>query len=234
MDSSMSPADVMALSNSENGYTNPMWMLIFLAMIWGWGGNGFGGNGNGNAIQADVNRGFDNQNLQSQTRDILAAVTNGTAQGIAATNQTFHDTLMANQNLYNEVQRDVATLGVGQANLLANQNQCCSSTQQLIMQGNATLAAQIAQNEYNNAIRDAATNANFTAQINGLKDTWYEDKIAGLQQEVTQLRGVVGSQGIQAQLDSIQQNMVTYPRGWTYNAGTSPYCNCGNGCCNNI
>ena len=62
-----------------------LWLFAILALMWG--GNGvFGGNGmnNSNAIQADVNRGFDNQNLQAQTRDILGAVTNGTAQTIAA------------------------------------------------------------------------------------------------------------------------------------------------------
>ena len=61
-----------------------LWLFAILALMWG--GNGFfGGNaGNSNAIQADVNRGFDNQNLQAQTRDILGAVTSGTAQTIAA------------------------------------------------------------------------------------------------------------------------------------------------------
>ena len=48
--------------------------LLILAMMGG-NGFGFGGNaGNSNAIQNDINRGFDNQNLQAQTRDILSAV----------------------------------------------------------------------------------------------------------------------------------------------------------------
>lgn len=85
-------------------------------------GGGFGWNngGNGNAIQADVNRGFDNQNLQAQTRDILAAVTAGTAQSVAATNQVYHDVVGFVGDKYNELQRDVAGLAVGQANLLAH------------------------------------------------------------------------------------------------------------------
>lgn len=230
--SGMSVGDAMALSNNGFGGNSLLGMIFLFALIFGFNGSGFGGNGNTNAIQADVNRGFDNQNLQAQTRDILAAVTNGTAQTIGATNQSFHDSLMANQNLYNEVQRDVAALGVGQANMLANQNQCCSNIRLEYQQGNAALAAQIAQNEYNNAMRDAATNANFTAQIQGLRDTWYEDKIASLQQQVQQLNGIIGNQGIQSQLDAIQSNMVTYPRGWSYNAGPSPFCNCGGYNCN--
>lgn len=72
----------------DNGMAGGMgfWGFLILAMFLfgGSGFGGFGGNGNTNAIQADVNRGFDNQNLQAQTRDILGAVTGGTAQTIAA------------------------------------------------------------------------------------------------------------------------------------------------------
>ena len=65
-----------------------IWAFLIFALLMGNGGFGFGGgNNNSNAIQADVNRGFDNQNLQAQTRDILGAVTNGTAQTVASTNE---------------------------------------------------------------------------------------------------------------------------------------------------
>lgn len=121
----LSAADVALLNNDGmggNGWGGMIWLFAILAMMGG--GFGFGGNGNGNAIQADVNRGFDNQNLQAQTRDILAAVTNGTAQAVAATNQVYHDITSYVGDKYMELQRDVAGLAVGQANLLANQNQC--------------------------------------------------------------------------------------------------------------
>ena len=102
-----------------------LFAFLIFALLMGGNGWGFGGNaGNSNAIQADVNRGFDNQNLQAQTRDILSAVTSGTAQSVAATNQTFHDMLFAFNDKYNELQRDVAGLAVGQANLLAKENEC--------------------------------------------------------------------------------------------------------------
>ena len=123
--SGLSAADVALLNNDGmggNGWGGMIWLFAILAMMGG--GFGFGGNGNGNAIQADVNRGFDNQNLQAQTRDILAAVTNGTAQAVAATNQVYHDITSYVGDKYMELQRDVAGLAVGQANILANQNQC--------------------------------------------------------------------------------------------------------------
>ena len=79
---------------------------------------------------------------------------------------------MANQSLYNELARDIAGLGVAQANLLANQNECCCSTKMLIQQSN-----------YEGAMRDAATNANFSAQIQSVKDMIAQNKIEALQSE---------------------------------------------------
>lgn len=183
--------------------------LLILAMMGGNGFGGWGGNGNTNAIQADVNRGFDNQNLQAQTRDILTAVNAGTAQAVAATNQTFHDNLQAMQSLYNELQRDAAANAVSIANLQANQNACCCETKQLIQQTN-----------YDGAMRDAATNANITAQIQSVKDMIAQDKIEALQAQVSQL-----------QLAQATSGMLKFPNSWSYGAGPFPPifgCNCGN------
>jgi len=205
MDNALTASDV-ALLNRDNDFGfggGGAFMWIFALLILA--GGGFGGwNGNGNNLDQDINRGFDNQNLQAQTRDILAAVNAGTAQGIAATNQTFHDTLISNQNLYNELARDISNLGLGQAQLLANQNECCCATKQMIMQSN-----------YDNAMRDAATNANFTAQIQGIKDMMAQDKIEALQAQVSQL-----------QLQQATAGVVRYPNSWSYDAGKSPFCTC--------
>ena len=215
MDNGLSAADVALLNNDGMGGWNGMiWLFAILALM----GGGFGGFGNNfaNAIgyenlatSNEVQRGFDNQNLQAQTRDILAAVNSGTAQSVAATNQTFHDSLMANQNLYNEVARDIGNLALGQANLQAQQQNCCCETKQLIM-----------QNNYDGAMRDAQTNANFTAQIQSVKDMIAQNKIEALQNEVNGLR-----------LAQATSNVVRYPVSTTY-AVPSP---CFNGCgCNNI
>ena len=128
----VSLSDIAALNRDGDGWGGGAWWVIVLfALIFGWGNNGWGNNGFANAIgyenlatSNEVQRGFDNQNLQAQTRDILAAVNAQGAAGVAATNQTFHDMLMANQGLYNEVQRDIAGLALGQSNLLAKQNEC--------------------------------------------------------------------------------------------------------------
>lgn len=128
MDSNNGIMPVMPVGGaSDLGGNAFVWIfgLLILMSMFNGGLGGYGnGNGNANALQADVNRGFDNQNLQAQTRDILTAVNNGTAQSVAATNQTFHDNLSAMQSLYNETARDIAALSVGQANLAASQGAC--------------------------------------------------------------------------------------------------------------
>ena len=204
MDNGLTASDVALLNNDGMGGWNGMiWLFAILALF---GGGGFGfGNNFANAIgyenlatSNEVQRGFDNQNLQAQTRDILSAVNAGTAQSIATTNQTFHDSLMANQNLYNEIARDIANVQMAQANALANQNQCCCDTKMLIQQTNAE------------------TNANLTAQIQSVKDMISQNKIEALQAQVNEL-----------QLQNATSNVLRYPNSWTYNAGMSPFCGCG-------
>ena len=201
----LTASDVALMSRDGDGFGNGwggmIWLFAILAMM----GGGFGwngGNGNSNAIQNDINRGFDNQNLQAQTRDILAAVNAGTLQVIQSTNQVYHDIVGYVGDKYNELQRDVAGLAVGQANLLANQNECLGG-----------LTRQIMQNNYDAAMRDAATNANFTAQIQSVKDLIAQDKMEAMQNRINQL-----------ELQNALYGVVRYPNGWTYNAGNSPFC----------
>ena len=206
---SLSASDV-ALLNGNNGMWGDggafMWIFALLILANG----GFGGWGNNNFANAigyenlstsnEVQRGFDNQNSMANQREILSAVNNGTAQAVAATNQTFHDTLGIIQNRYDELARDISGLAVGQAQALANQNNCCCETKQMIMQSN-----------YDGAMRDAATNANFTAQIQSVKDMIAQDKIESLQSQVQQL-----------QLAQATNGMLRFPNSWSYGAGPFP------------
>ena len=109
-----------------NGFMGIFGLLILLGLFSG-GFGGFGGGNNQYATRDQVQQGFDNQNMQMQTSGILSAVNNGTAQSVAATNQTFHDMLASMQGLYNETARDIAGIAVSQAQLLANQNECLNA-----------------------------------------------------------------------------------------------------------
>ena len=182
------------------------WGFLILAMFL-FGGSGFGGfgnNGNTNAIQADVNRGFDNQNLQAQTRDILGAVTSGTAQTIAASTANASNAINAIKDGNAALIREFGNVETALTALSGKQQECCCEIKQQIM-----------QSEYNSAMRDASTNANFTAQIQSVKDMLSQNKIEALQSQVNNL-----------QLQNALAGVVRYPNGMTYTAGTSPFCNC--------
>lgn len=198
-----------------------IWAFLIFALLMGNGGfGGFGGNGNGNAnaIQADVNRGFDSQNLQSQTRDILTAVNNGTAQSVAASNQVFHDLSNNLSDKYSELARDVAGVNASIAQAIANQNECCCSQKMLIAETGAGINANIAQNRFDAAMNTAAINATTTAQTQKILDAISQNKIEALQGKVNQL-----------ELQSALAGVVRYPMQTTYGAGPSPFCNCGYG-----
>lgn len=204
---------VMPIGGGGDGFGfggGGLWLFAILALMWG--GNGFfGGNaGNSNAIQADVNRGFDNQNLQAQTRDILSAVTSGTAQSVAATNQTFHDMLFAFNDKYNELQRDVSGLAVGQANLLAKENECCCAQLRAIDGVN-----------YNNAMNTAAIKEFIVAENQKTRDLITTNKIESMQARINQL-----------ELNQAVAGVVRYPSQTTYTSGANPFCSCGCGCAN--
>lgn len=137
--SSLSASDV-AMLTGNNGMLGDggAFMWIFALLILANGGFGGFGNNVANAIgyenlatSNEVQRGFDNQNSMANQREILNAVNSGTAQAVAATNQTFHDTLGIIQNRYDELARDVAGLAVGQANQLAKSQECLTTVDTL-------------------------------------------------------------------------------------------------------
>ncbi len=189
---------------SDNGFgmngLGGIFALLVLLGLFNGGGFGWGGNGNTNALSADMQRGFDNQNTMAQTRDILSAVTNGTAQTIAASTANATNAINAikdgNASLIREfgnVEQALTAIG-GQ---LAG---CCCDIKQQIM-----------QNDYNGAMRDAATNANITSQIQGVKDMLYQGKIETLQQQLSAL-----------QLQAATSNVLRFPNSWAYAGGVFP------------
>ena len=121
----LTAADIAAINGNENGWGGMIWLFAILALMGGGFGNWGGNRGYEQyATRDQVQNGFDTQNLQAQTRDILAAVNAASMAGVQATNQVYHDVVGYVGDKYDELQRDIAGLAVGQANLLANQNEC--------------------------------------------------------------------------------------------------------------
>jgi hypothetical protein len=192
-----------------------LWLFAILALMWGGGFGGFGNAGFANAIgyqnlatQNDVQRGFDNQNSMGNQREILSAVTNGTAQSVAATNQAFHDNLNVIQDKYGELTRDIYGVSGQVAQVLANQNACCCDTKMLISET-------AAQNRYDALKNTNDINANMAAGFNSIREKLDQNKIEALQGRIQQL-----------ELAAATQNTVKYPTSMSYTAGYSPFCNC--------
>ena len=210
----LSASDVALLNDGGLGNNSFIWLFAILALM----GGGFGNWGNNNFANAigyenlatsnEVQRGFDNQNAMANQRDILAAVTSGTAQSVAATNQTFHDTVNALQDKYGELQRDIANVALTQANAVANQNECCCSTKMLIQETSA-------QNRYDAAMNTAAIGAKIVEEVQSVKDMIAGNRMADMQSQINDL-----------QLQNAMAGVVRYPNAWTYNAGISPFCGC--------
>ena len=205
----LSASDVALMKRDSDGFGNGwggmIWLFAILAMMGG--GFNWGGADRGYeqyATRDQVQNGFDTQNLQAQTRDILAAVNAASMAGVQATNQVYHDVVGFVGDKYNELQRDVAGLAVGQANLLAHQNECCGS-----------LTRQIMQNNYDAAMRDAVTNANIVAQNQKVLDAIMGNKMEEMQNRINQL-----------ELQNALAGVVRYPNGFVYSAGNSPFCGC--------
>ena len=203
MENGLSASDV-ALMNRDTGFGGEAFMWIFALLILAGGGfNGFG-YGGGALTQDAMQNGFNFNDLQDQNRDIMNSITSGTAQSVAATNQTFHDTLGALNDKYSELARDISMVNVALQQAISNQNECCCSTKM-----------EIAQNRYEAALNTASINANTTEQTQKILDAMAQNKIEALQAQVNAL-----------ELQNAVAGVVRYPNAWVYDAGKAPFCTC--------
>lgn len=205
----LSASDVAMLNNDGGmgGMNGAFWIFALLILANG-GIGGWGNNGNTNAIQADVNRGFDNQNLQAQTRDILAAVTNGTAQTIAASTQNAANAITAIKDGNASLIREFGNVETALTAMGGENQKCCCEILRAIDNSN-----------FLNAQNTAAINANMTAQTQKVLDAISQNTIQQLRDQVQAL-----------QLNQAMTGVVKYPMASTYSSGGNPFCGCANGC----
>ena len=209
--SGLSLGDVAALnSGGFGGFGGDLTGLIYLAVIFAMFGGGFGGFGFGNgagaavatgmATQADMQRGFDAQNSMANQRETLAAVTNGTAQTIAASTANAQNAINAIKDGNAALIREFGNVETALTALGGNMQQCCCDVKQLVM-----------QSDYNAAMRDAATNANLTAQIQSVKDQIAQNKVEQLQAQVSSLT-----------LQNAMCGVMKFPTAYTFAGGNFP------------
>ena len=152
------------------------------------------------ATSSEVQRGFDNQNLQAQTRDILSAVTNGTAQTIAASTANATNAITAIKDGNASLIREFGNVETALTAMGGQMRECCCDTLRAIDSVN-----------YNGAINTASINANTTAQTQKILDAITANRMADMQNQINQL-----------QLAQATSGLLRYPTQWAYNAGQFP------------
>ena len=203
MDNGSGIMPVMPMGNNglgAGGWEGLIFLFAILCLFGGGGFGGFGGNNGVNALNADMQRGFDAQNTNMQTSAILSAVTDGTAQTISASTANASNAINAIKDGNASLIREFGTVETALTALSGNMQNCCCDVKQQIM-----------QNNYDGAMRDAATNANITAQIQGVKDLISQNKIEALQAQVSQL-----------QLAQATAGVLKFPTSWSYSGGYFP------------
>lgn len=212
MDNSNGILPVMPVgSGSDFGGNGFIWMFFLLVLLMGGNGFGWGNNGFANAIGYDnlatensMQRGFDNQNSIANQREILQAVTNGTSQAVSAVNESYHNTVNTLSDKYSELARDVSNVQMGVQQSIANANDCCCSTKQLILTTSADTNAKIAEDKYDTSMQMAQMEARLTAKMDA-------NEIQNLRDQVQQL-----------QLQNATSNVLRYPNSWSFNGGYFP------------
>ena len=209
---SLSPADVMAMSNDGMGGNNAFFWIFALLLLAGGFGNGGGLYGGGGyrpqyATQDFVQNGFNFNDLQDQNRDLMNAVTGGTAQAVAATQQAKYDNINVMKDVQMALGSQIADVKTMEQNILGNQNECCCSTKMLIAEQAANTNAQIAQSRYDTSMQLAGIEQRLTSKIDA--------------NEIQNLRDQLQN----VQMQQAMAGVVRYPNAWTFNAGNFP-CGC--------
>lgn len=228
----------MAAACGENGCNS--WVLILLfAMIFGNSGFGWGNNNAAAALgyenlatSAEVQRGLDAQNSMANEREILAAVNGNSLQGMQNSNQNAQYITGMLNDKYGELQRDIAGVAVGQANILANQNACCAATSAGLAQNRYDSSQQFSQLRYEQMQQMAQLQQAIQAEGAATRGLIQENKIEALQQKLNGVEQALNTQMLQNAIQQATAGVVRYPDSFAYNAGMNPFCNCGNGCCN--
>ena len=211
---------VMPVGNGGDfGGNGLIWMLfLFFIVAMGGGGFGWGGNSFANAIgyenlatSNEVQRGFDNQNNIANQRDILAAVTNGTAQTISASTANATNAITAIKDGNASIIREFGNVENALTALSGKQQECCCNTLRAIDSVNyngavntAQINANIAQDKYDTSMQMAQMEARLTAKMDA-------NEIQSLRDQVNQL-----------QLANATAGMLKFPQAWTYTGGYFP------------
>ena len=182
-----------------NGFMGIFGLLILVGLLNG-GFGGFGGGAQQYATRDQVQNGFDTQNMINQTSGILSAVTDGTAQTIAASTANAANAINAIKDGNASLIREFGNVETALTAMGGQQQECCCNILRAVDSVN-----------YNGAINTAAINANTTAQTQKILDAIMGNRMADMQNQINQL-----------QLQAATSNVLRFPNAWTYAGGVFP------------
>ena len=148
-----------------NGFMGIFGLLILLGMFNG-GFGGFGGGSQQYATRDQVQNGFDTQNLQSQTRDIMGAVTSGTAQTIAASTANASNAINAIKDGNASLIREFGNVETALTAIGGKMQECCCAQLRAI----------------------DGVNYNTTVQIQKVLDALAANRMADMQNQINALQ----------------------------------------------
>ena len=208
MDSTGSITPVFPIGGMGDGMGGSfIWIFAIIALLMFSGG--FGGFGNNAAAalgyenlatSAEVQNGFNAQNSMAQSRDILSAVTNGTAQTIAASTANATNAINAIKDGNASLIREFGNVETALTALSGKQQECCCEILRAVDGVN-----------YNSAINTASINANTTAQTQKILDAICANRMADMQNQINAL-----------QLQAATANVLRFPSSWTFDGGVFP------------
>lgn len=194
-------ASDIALMTKDGNFNGNSFMWIFALLILANGG--FGGWGNRGDYGQYATAASQQEILFGQQFQNLDNKLDRLGNGIA-------DATFALNNSIKDGNTMVAGRVVDEGRAVQSQiADCCCTTQRNID------SVRFDMSNYASAIQ-----ATDTANTQKILDVLAQNKIESLQGRINQL-----------ELQSALCGVVRYPNAMTYNAGTSPFCNCGNNCC---
>lgn len=226
-----------------------LWIIVVFALLFGWGNNGFGngfGNGGGYAAtvatQADIQRGFDTQNIVGK----LDGINNGLCDGFYAQNTAlmngFHGVDNAICNLGYQTQQGFNTTNValmqGQNALQAQLADCCCQNREAISQVRFDMAQDTCalQNTMNTNTRDIVENQNAGTRaildyLCAKENADLRDKVQKLELAASQDRqNALLTTSMTAQTNQIINAVNPAPIPAYQVPNPNVYYGCGNGC----
>ncbi len=208
MDSGLTTGDLALMTERNGGGFGGdgnafIWIFALLILTMG----GFGGWGNRGyepqfATQDFVQNGFNFNDLQSQNRDTMNAISS-----------SMHDVIGVIKDTQTALERQHGTIETSAQEIARQQAQCCCETQKAIMNSDMMNL----KNTASITDRITASEMNTNAQIQKVLDQMQANRIEELQNKVNAL-----------ELQNAMCGVVRYPQNMSYTAGNPPFCNgCG-------